>query len=237
MNWFTIGLLVFLAALMLATVAVYNLWGFTGLLGAFVLLIALVFLAKKVAGRVFRLMLTAPFRMMGQVLRDAAVTVHQITPAAAPQRDLDDELFDDYDEDEDDFEGEQEAEQYRHQMQAQRREIEQADARRRWFYLDLTISPGPPTGDFTHWKPDELVVVDPESRPDEIFDGNAGDQPGEIFDLEVWDPDEKEFYVEDGDKYDGPQRLRLHVGVEPNCDRLALRYYLEQFGQIELPSR
>ena len=93
----------------------------------------------------------------------------------------------------------------------------------RWFLLELSITPAQPDA---QWAPNLLDPCTPGGRD--------GEYAGEI----------SEFAVKRGDSYavlsevtpvTGEQRLRLHIGLLPDVERFALRYYFETFGSIEVP--
>ena len=93
---------------------------------------------------------------------------------------------------------------------------------------------------------DELVgeeihhVVGPhESRIDQsthLRQVGGEEEIGEDYDTSRRDAEREEFREDERGKYCGPQRLRMHVGVEPGHEHLAFRYYFEQFGDVKLPA-
>jgi len=232
MRLLVIGLLILLALIMIVGVVAWSVGGVWGLLGAFVILIFLVVILKQVAGKLAMIAFTAPFKMKGKVLRAAVVTVHSVTPAEKPNRcvaneeEPDPEMFDSSDE----------ADEYQREMGQEGREREEADSRRRWFLLDVTITPQEVTGEgFTHWEPGELAIVSPGSQPTKTFGPDDEEEAiGEVFDVSIWHPERQEFCEDDMCKYHGPRRLRMHVGVDPGHERLSFRYYFEQFGDVKL---
>ena len=235
MRLLLIGLLILLALIMIMGVVAWSLGGVWGLLGAFAVLIFVVVILKQVAGKLITMAFTAPFKMKGKVLRAAVVTVHSVTPTGKPNRSVADE---DEEADADMFDSPEEAEEYQHAVVEERREQEEADSRRQWFLLDLTITPQEVTGEgFRHWEPGDLAIVSPASKPAKTFGPDDEEEAiGEVFDVSIWHPERQEFCEDDMCKYHGPQRLRMHVGVEPGHDRLSFRYYFEQFGDVKLTS-
>jgi hypothetical protein len=98
------------------------------------------------------------------------------------------------------------------------------------FRLDVTITPRAPSGPFTLWEPGELRIVGQDARTGEPKPGEAH------FDVRIFEVLEDGHFEQDsGMKYEGPQRLRLMVGVPPGQRRLRFRYYFEVFGSISLP--
>ena len=234
MRTLVIGLLLLLFLIMVMAVAAWSLWGIWGLLGAFVLLLLLVFALKNVAGQLLMMAFSAPFKMKGKVLRGALVTVHNVTPSEKPDRspkDEDEEL------DPDELDSLDEEEEYQRELAEERRERENIDSRRRWFLLDVTITPQEVSGEgFTHWEPGELVIVSPEREPKKTFGPDEEEEIGEVCDVSIWNPERQEFCEDEMGKHRGPLRLRLQVGVEPGHDHLAFLYYFEQFGDVKLAS-
>lgn len=156
--------------------------------------------------RALKALFMMPFKAKGAVLRGASAVVHSVEPAAAPVREEGDE------DDEDDE--------------------EEPEGARDYFYVDVTVAPRPAEGPFSHWEPGELVLVRPGAKaiPDDEDDGEVG-SVGEVL---VWDGES--FAEDDPGKYQGEQRLRLHVAVVPGTRRAQFRYYFEIFGDVELPA-
>jgi len=127
------------------------------------------------------------------VLRAAVVTVHSVTPAEKPNRSLADE---DEEADPEMFDSPDEAEEYQREMAEERREQEEADSRRRWFLLDVTITPQEVTGEgFTHWEPGELAIVSPGSQPTKTFGPDDEEEAiGEVLDVSIWHPERQKAY-------------------------------------------
>jgi len=113
-----------------------------------------------------------------------------------------------------------------------------------WYRLDVTIIPQILSGPVTLWEPAQLTYVAgytlPGSLPLERSPGE--EQPvnvGFSYVVEVWQEDGTwrpyDQENEDG-TYDGPQRLRLLVGINEGTTSLRFQYYFEVFGLIELPA-
>ena len=195
-------LAILLAGLVLMGTAVILLPWYSSL-GAFVLLILVGWLVvPALLAKAFK----APFKMKGAALRGARIDVHGVRPAEAPARATDDQ------EDEDEA-------------------PEAAIQDRRYYRLDIMVTPPPPHGEsaFTHWEPGELVLVPPTQDPEAALE----DESCEVFDVRIYDGTA---FVEDEDcKYEGPRRIELLVGVPPNERELALQYYFERLGRITFP--
>jgi hypothetical protein len=85
---------------------------------------------------------------------------------------------------------------------------------------------------FALWEPSELLLVTTDVKANDLENGFDSDNC-EIHDFKIFRDDR---FVEDEEgKYEGSQRLQLHIGVVPSIDRLQFRYYFELFGQINLP--
>jgi hypothetical protein len=67
-------------------VVLYHLFGLKGLLAFPLVMIVLLWVLKKVMGRVFKQLLQIPFRLKGGVLDKAKMEVHSITPVTVLRR-------------------------------------------------------------------------------------------------------------------------------------------------------
>jgi hypothetical protein len=112
-------------------------------------------------------------------------------------------------------------------------EIDVAGERREHYLVEVTITPGDPTGPFALWEPGELRLVHPASvlRP-ESDERDDEDNACEVTKIQIegdgrWNDDE-------GMKYGGAQRLRLHLATQQDVRELKFRYYFEEFGSIKL---
>jgi hypothetical protein len=180
-----------------------------GLLVAFVLSVKL--LGRWFVGRIVNRLFLMPFKAKGAVLHNAEAQVHAIQPAELPP-------------------SMQPAIEYHGDDEDASKESEVEEALERNYYrLDVTITPQQPTGPFQHWEPGELVLGLPGKQWDE------DDDSCQVKTLEV--EQDGQFQSDEGYKFGGPQRLRLLIGVLPGIERLAFRYYLEEFGAVILPKR
>ncbi|HVF09765.1 MAG TPA: hypothetical protein VNA16_03135 [Abditibacteriaceae bacterium] len=198
--------LVFFAFLVLAIFAVKK-FGLLGLLFVAVFFVFCLSLLQRVIGKVLKRLFLSPFLAKGAVLHDAEVRVRSITPAAAPPREVYGDATD----------------------------LEPGAAieagPRDWYALDVTITPQESNGDFTLWKPGELVLVSPTAKANDPDD--EGSTLGAVHAVEVWH--EGRWQPDDPGKYEGPQRLKLLAWVQPGAHRLRFRYYFEIFGDLEIP--
>ena len=105
---------------------------------------------------------------------------------------------------------------------------EEPAGERRWVWLDVTVTPGPPTGKFTAWEPGELRLVGPDAKADDPDDEREWGPSA----IEVWE--EGAFVPDEGYKYQGERRLRMLFGVPPEPGAVQFRYYFELFGQVTL---
>jgi len=168
-----------------------------------------------------------PLRTKGEVLKGATITIHEVVKVDAPKDEL---LIRPADLSDEQWEATlAEEEGYR-------------DVRtpRDWYRLDVTIIPPFATGPLTLWEPAELVFVPaytlPGSIPFQKLDDEEPDEIGFVRSLDIWQEDgtwKLEEDSEDG-KYDGPQRLRLLIGVDEGTSSVRFRYYFEIFGLVEL---
>lgn len=211
--------LLLLVFVLLAALAIGGAWAWQrfGQLGLAAVLVVLAFVllaVKMLGGRLLARLFTAPFRAKGKVLHDASVEINGVyhAPEPAPEHDP---AVDDEDEE----------------------EVLDYDPSWSWFFLDVTIRPLPTAADgkgFTLWEPGELLLVGPDASPvpgeDEAEDEDAHCV---VHEVDVWHDDA--FRVDEQGKYEGPQRLRMHIGLPPgDRHRLQFRYYFELFGRGQL---
>ena len=103
-----------------------------------------------------------------------------------------------------------------------RGDLPRRDEARHFHVLDVTVKPRLNRPGLYRWNPGDLVLVAPgalTARPEEDV------EVGRIFRAELWYRDR---FVDSGSSLlYGPQRLRLHVGLEPRARQFHFRYYLE----------
>jgi hypothetical protein len=207
----------------------YNMWGFWGFVGVGLGLVVFFWLVFKLLGVALKRLFLTPFKMKAVVLKDAVVTVNSITPAGPPvieadydaadydaeERRLEDRSGDGDDELNEDYDDEDE---------------EVPDKDLDWYHLDVTITPKAGPGPFQHWEPGELMLVDVNTKGHDF----EADDLGRVSGVEVWLNDG--WKPDAAGKYPGPQRLRLHAGVNRGTRRARLKYYFEILeGELVLP--
>jgi hypothetical protein len=174
-------------------------------------------LAKSALYRIFM----APFKMKGAVLKNATITVHSLTPAETPplkqaaledRRSLEDKAQgEEGDEDDEDYEEPEDT------------------GPRDYYHLEVTITPTENIGPFQLWEPGELIL----GLPGKTWDDD--DDSCEIKRVEI--EEDGQFKPDEGMKYPGAQKLRLWIGVRPGTEKLAFRYYMEEFGEVHIYQR
>ena len=210
-------------------------------------------------GKILGMILSIPFRLKGQALRNATVTVHSVQSIPVPSGDADADS--------------------RH---------EEKPIAMDYYELEATVFPKKAKGPFLFWEPLELrlfakprflyrdddacrivdldVVDDPSlddrrkrlagittggveitevevgdcaPKSDNAMnheDGNEVDNWDDEDDNEDGDRDDEEHDDKDtGCKYFGPQRLRLKFGIKPGVHKLVFQYYFEKFGSVAIP--
>lgn len=193
---------VFLVGLMLLTVALYSAFGWVGFLIMLGVALGGIFVIKSLAGKLIYKALSTSFATKGDVLKNAGAEVHSVETAPPPARS--------YDEDE-----ENEYEEYS-----------------RHYYVDVTISPQPPTpeSEFTAWDPAEIFLVRTNTPSGPLREDY---QVGSVLEVHQWRNGE---WVQGEDvKIPGPQRLKLLVGVQDGVNECRFRYYFEVFGRVNFP--
>jgi hypothetical protein len=156
------------------------------------------------------------FKVKSQVLHGAAVEVHSITHAAAPDRPLleHDHSGSDGDEDED------EAQPPPHRLLT-------------WYCMDVTITPANGPGPMEHWDLSDLRLIAGNARvPTNLEEGEEEDDY-ELNEVEI--EEQGRFRMAEEGKYTGPQRLRFLAGLPTELREVKFRYYFEEFGRIVLP--
>jgi hypothetical protein len=152
------------------------------------------------------------------VLKDATAEIHGVTRAEAPPVDEPDpEIEEDL--------SEEEKEEYRRSLDREPHD---------YWHVDVTITPSPSVGKFTHWEPGELMIV-AEDKVVSLDGDNEDDETGigYVNDLDVWL--ENKWTKDEGFKFQGPMRLRLRVGMRPGTRSFKFQYYFESFGRVTLP--
>src|SRR5262245_29648370 len=105
------------------------------------------------------------------------------------------------------------------------------------YLVEVTIRPDmpdKPEGPFRMWEPGELRLVRPESVLHPESD-EADDEDSVCTVTKIQVEDEGRWTDDEGMKFGGPQKLRLHLAAEPGVRALKFRYYFEEFGSVRLP--
>jgi hypothetical protein len=154
-----------------------------------------------------------PFKVKGQVLKGAAVQVHNVQPTNMPTV-------------------KQNADSHPGEIADQRARYHQL----KWYTVDVSIAPQPTdaTVPFPAWEPRDLVLVVPGKKVKSL-ESLAADEVSTIHDYEIYQTNR--FQSDSEGKHLGSQRLKFLVGIEPGISTLQFRYYLELFGQVEFPDR
>lgn len=112
----------------------------------------------------------------------------------------------------------------------------------RWYNVDVTIVPAGRARGMPHWDLDDLRLIDYATAATtfekDLKDNNEKDDAVIIHRSRVWMEGR---FTADGDedvpsKFHGPQRILLHAAVKPGLGRLKCRYYVHDFGDIQLPA-
>lgn len=202
------------------------------------IVLAVILLVPFVARHAFLWLFSIPFRAKGKVLRGAGADVHSVrltTPPAEVRARLHattDHVLAAHppgvDPTEDDVEDDDTTEQT------------ETDTARNYYELDVTITPRPATGPFTHWEYGEVTLVRPGRRwhqDDDICVVKQVDlvREGTVL-INAGEKVEEDGEPEDlGSKVFGPHRLRMLIGVKPGVRELVFGYYFEKFGRVTLP--
>jgi hypothetical protein len=163
--------------------------------------------AKYLLKRVFII----PFKMKGKALSGATVKINDFISAPIPaaiQSDDEEEI-------------DEELQQHYQQLS--------------WYYLDVTITPSKKSEEpgFVCWEPGELMLASMDVKADDLENGFDSDD-FEIHDFKVFA--DGKFAEDEEGKYEGSQRLQLHIGITPGINRFQFRYYFELFGTIGIPA-
>lgn len=187
--------------------AIYLPWW--GILGA---LLAIAILLRVIGKWILVSLFTLPFKAKGAVLRGATAKVNSVQPAVPPPppaRKPGEEEGGDEDE-------------------------AKENASRRWYHVDVTITPLAPQGSFTLWEAGELRLVRPEANAKSMLkDEDPDSDISSLHKVEIYR--DGQFGIDEPGKYPGEQRLRLYVGILPGHSKLKFRYYFEHFGEVSFP--
>jgi hypothetical protein len=160
------------------------------------------------------------FEVKSQVLRDAEIDLHSVVPVTKPaEREA---LKNPLDECTDDSE-------------EPAAKSAATPALMNHYSIDVTIKPKPVTGPMSHWDLSDLRMVSSDTPQKALkdMDDADGTEGYDFHDVKVMT--NGEFGDDDQGKYEGPQHIRVTVGVPPHVRELKFQYYAEQFGRVPLP--
>ena len=211
-----IAVVVFLFLVAGSAIALYHFYSWKGLIALPVVILLLIWIAKKMIGFAFRRFALGLFTMKSKALRGATLAVHSITPIAKPE--FPEDLEEDSDEPGD---SEEESEE----------DDAEAEEPREYFAIDMTITPQTSEWESV-WEPSELMLSSEKvSSMTDLHDESK--QIGSTEEVAIWNG--TEFGDDDPGKYPGPKRLRVTFNVKPGTSRAWMNYYAEALGEIELP--
>ena len=191
---------------------VYNLFGVPGVAVLIASLVGLIWAIYRYGGELFTWLLFRNFAAHGKVLRDAKVEIHSILPAPAPEPDSEDLEFEEALEgadlpDEPDFSH---------------------------FYVEATVTPRQDPKTLEHpedgWHPSSLMLIEGGRQSVELMEVD-----GAGFIHDAWLIRGQQLTPVADQALHGPARLRLHIGVRPDCRRLQFLCMQEVFGEIVVP--
>jgi hypothetical protein len=213
-----------IAILVLGTLAVRHLdWWLLALI-----FLGLIIVGKFVIKYVLRRIFLIPFTMKGATLRNAYCEVHSVTPTTAPPPEPEEQSVDD-DGEPDDADEDDEDEDQDDDTDSEVDDEEQVP--RNYYLLDVSITPRQTNCRFMLWEPGELLLTRTDFKINlPQFDD---DDACAIEDVKVFQ--DGAFAEDEVGKYEGPQRLQMLLAVREGVPALKFQYYLEQFGQVELP--
>lgn len=213
-----IAVVVFLSLVAGSAIALYHFYSWKGWIALPVVILLLVWIAKKLIGLAFRRFALGLFTMKSKALRGATLVVHSITPVAKPEFPEDSE-----EESAESDDSEEESEEDDAEMEP--------EEPKEYFAIDMTITPQTSEWESV-WEPSELMLSS-EKVSSMIDLHDESKQIGSTEAVAIWNG--TEFGDDDPGKYPGPKRLRVTFGVKPGTSRASINYYAEALGEVELP--
>jgi hypothetical protein len=212
---------VFLASIAGSSIALWHFFGWKGLIALPFILIALLWLGKKVGGYLFKRVALSLFEMKSRVLRGASMTVHSVTPVA--QLKHENEMAE--------AEEDEEADEAEEVDDAELDSPDEAEEPKEYFAVDVTIKPRNGEAN-AFWEAGEFILL--SERISNLAQLEEGDKElGTVEEVKVWNG--SEWGPDDPGKYPGEQRLLMTFAVKPNTSTAWLNYYNEPIGTLELP--
>lgn len=202
-------------------VALYQFFGWKGLIVFPFILIAMAWLAKVVISKLVKKFALSLFGLKAGALKGATMKVHSIK--SIPNRpDLAPELDGNESDEADDAESEG-------SDVAETPEPDEPETPKDYIELDVTISPRADAGDSV-WEPTELILT---SEKIKSLTDLEDKEVGTTHSVEIWNG--TEFGPDDPGKYPGEQRLKIVFAVKLGARDAWLHYYHEPIGQLKLP--
>lgn len=198
-------------------VALYHFFGWKGFIAFPFLLLIVVWLLKKVAGKVFKRIALGLFGVKAHVLRGASMTVHSIKSIPKPTEP--DSLPD----------AGEESDEGRDDDDALNESDETPDPKD-YVEADITITPKSAANNDAVWEPGELMLATQKVKSLEDLEDK---EAGTTHSVEIWNG--SEFGPDDPGKYPGEQRLKIIFAVKPGTRTAWLQYYNEPIGELRLP--
>jgi hypothetical protein len=168
--------------------------------GVPLVLLGIVLVGKYAAGALVKRLALGLIQAKSRALRGASVKVRSVAPVAPLA------LEEHWDEDE-----------------------KRAARARRWFAVEVAVTPAPDAGGLPLWEPGELVLTRPGAGLDDE-DNEAAD----VHAVKVFA--DGDFRDDEAGKLAGPHVLRLTVAVHEGVTKATLRYYFEELATVDFGS-
>lgn len=242
----------FLTVLMVTAVLLYQYFGVWGLIGAVLLAtLTLASLPRMFAWFIVR-SLRKTMTAHAIALRGATVEVHRVESAPEPPPDEYDEehgygddepAYLDHENDDQDEERADEDEYRRDRSEPFDADAENLfyDGVRNWYYVDMTVYPamrkdGRAT-EYLPWSPQMISFHGPPRPASKEFNlvpfPEMADGCCEVHEALPWGEEKTD--NEDTSQVFGPQRLRMHIGIQPKIKKLRIMYVCETIGELSIP--
>jgi hypothetical protein len=233
-----IALVVGLTVLCGASIALYQYFGWKGLIAVPFLVVALIWIVKKVIGMVFKKFAMGLFGMKSGVLKGATMKVHSVSavdkpiePEPVPElEDAEDAVIDVEGEAvRDDAMRDEDVEEEAENEEEADADEEEEEGPKVYYEVDMTITPSESAGDHV-WEPGEFILSsDKISGLADLMEKEVGT----VNTVKVWDG--TAFGPDDPGKYPGEQRLLVTFEVKEGVRNAWVNYYNEPLGTLELP--
>lgn len=240
-KYILIGFVVALLVLMVVSAVVVQEYGWTGFLILLAALAALAVAVRWMLPRLFRHLLTRPFRRMGAALHGARIVVHSVTPCDPPPPESE-ASSDDWDGEDPNFGGAVEDEDQIDEDV----EGEEPAVPLDWYMIEFSVIPrdaGPSAGRVVHrhaWSPSSISAIAPRTHPPSANPFRGWPSP-ETLDNSNVQCASTEFIEEDGVAVErhqvfGEGRLRMQVGVASEILAITITYaHFTDIGIVPIP--